>query len=321
MPAPKPDKPLLTAIEKERLADANLDPVIRKRNDMIVRNKILSWLNNSYDVEFALNHIHLGKLKKEIHDLRIYTLLNIIRELLDIKDFGKLYDIGKDVIVVKPFEGHNNPNFPPNPRPRPAIKDDFWRILRLEQSLQEINYLIPEIDECPAYEKFKDKSMDKLSNMFASAKVNGLDLQYTTIWNRKGIYYLANAQSLMESRVNEKSKSYMEKSIDFFDKAIEADPTNVDAWRNKAFALDKLGRRKEAFQCYDKIVTLDPYDANSWFLRGFILYEFAGNEDEPDNAIEESIRSFDKVLEMEGSNNLAATLKLEAQKFREEIKK
>lgn len=320
MPAPKPDKSLLTAIEKERLADKNLDPAIRKRNDMIVRNKILAWLNNSNDVEFALNHIHLNKLKKEIRDMHIYTLLSIVRELLDIMDFGKLYDIGKDVIIVKPFDGHHNPNFPPNPRPRSATEDDFWRILYLERSVEEMNYLLPEINECPAYEKFKDKSMDKLSEMFASAKITGFDLQDTEIWNRKGKYYLANAQSLLESKVNEKSKSYMEKSIDFFNRALNADPRNVDAWRNKAFALNNLGRRKEAFQCYDKIVDLDPSDSNSWFLRGFILYELAGNEDEPDNAIEESIRSFDKVLELEGSNNLAATLKLQAQKFLEEIK-
>jgi hypothetical protein len=128
MPVPKPYKPILTATEKERLVTRELDLSIRKRNDMIVRNKILSWLKNSADVLFALEQLSTRKLRKELDDNEIYTLLEIVRELLDLKDFGQLYDIGRDVIAVKPFTLHYNFHNYPGPKPHSATDADFNRI-------------------------------------------------------------------------------------------------------------------------------------------------------------------------------------------------
>jgi tetratricopeptide (TPR) repeat protein len=321
MPVPKSDKSLLTAIEKERLADVNLDPIIRKRNDMIVRNKIITWLKGSDDILFALHHMRVRKLKKELDDEPIYRLLWIVRELLDLRDFGSLWMIGKETIVVKPFVEHHNLNFPPNPSPQPAKEEDFRRIFSLEIAIEEINVLLPKLGENPAYENFKDQMLDILSEI--------------DVWNRRGVEYISSAQHLKESEDNEKSKLYLERAIKCFDKTLKADLKNVEAWFNKAVALDKLsqikkgydsdnlGRIKGAIQCYDRVVDLEPTNLHAWFRRGFLFFDLAGNDDEitPDTAIEESIRSFDKVLELDSSDKLASNLKIEAENFREELKK
>ena len=173
MPAPKPDKSLLTATEKERLAYENLDPIIRKRNDMIVRNKILLWLNNSNDVQFALEHLPIRKLKKELEDDYIYRLLEIVRELLDLKDFCKLYDIGKEVMAVKAIVEHHNPNFRPDSSVHVATELDFNRVFKLENALEEIKSLIPDFETNRAYEKYKEEQIDKFANTLAAFKVNG----------------------------------------------------------------------------------------------------------------------------------------------------
>jgi hypothetical protein len=59
-------------------------------------------------------------------------------------------------------------------------------------------------------------------------------------------------------------------------------------------------------------------------MRGFLLYDLAQHIQDfdmfinvpiPDNEIEESIRSFDKVLELDPSHKLASQLKAEAEKL------
>jgi tetratricopeptide (TPR) repeat protein len=297
MPAPKPDKSLLTTTEKERLADKNIDPNIRKRNDMIIRNKILYWLNNAEDVRFALRHIHVRKLKKELNDIYINTLLDIVRDLLDLCDYSKIYDIGKEVIVVKPFETHHNPNYLPNPKPRTANNEDFQRIFSLETALEEINNLIPEYNESLAYEKFKAKKMDEISNMYAIANENGLGLSEADMWNTKGCQFLFGTSPLFESATD------IEQSLQYFDRAIKADPTHQEAWKNKLRALEELHRFEEALQCNDKIISLNPTKTDSWLSKGLTLRGL--------NRYEESLQCFDKILEIDPSNTAAYAMKID----------
>jgi tetratricopeptide (TPR) repeat protein len=297
MPAPKSDKPLLTAIEKERLADKNLDPNIRKRNNMIVKNKILSWLNSAEDVRFALNHIHVRKLKKELNDVYINTLLDIVRDLLDLCDYSKLYDIGKEVIAVKPSEGHHNPNYLPNPKPRTANNEDFQRIFSLETALEDINILIPKFNESPTYEKFKAEKMDEISNMYAIANENELGLSEADFWNEKGCQFLYGTSPLY------KSANDIEQSIQYFDRAIKADPTHHEAWKNKLRALEDLHRFEEALQCNDKIISLNPTKTDPWFSKGLTLRGL--------NRCEESLQCVDKILEIDPSNIAAYAMKID----------
>jgi tetratricopeptide (TPR) repeat protein len=46
--------------------------------------------------------------------------------------------------------------------------------------------------------------------------------------------------------------------IECYDKALEIDPKDSDAWNNKGTALGKLGRYNEAIECFDKALEIDP---------------------------------------------------------------
>ena len=43
-----------------------------------------------------------------------------------------------------------------------------------------------------------------------------------------------------------------------FDKAIEIDPQNADAWYLKGMVLDDMGKHDEATQAYDEAIRIDP---------------------------------------------------------------
>ena len=43
-----------------------------------------------------------------------------------------------------------------------------------------------------------------------------------------------------------------------YDKAIEIDPNNAEAWFNKGFALGGMGRYDEAIAAFDTVKTINP---------------------------------------------------------------
>ena len=80
-----------------------------------------------------------------------------------------------------------------------------------------------------------------------------------------------------------------------------------------------LGGFHSTLKCYNKIVKLNPKDSHSWLSRGLILYSLAGNEDAPDNALEESLLSFEVALEIDPANKLASALKIEVMNMIKDI--
>jgi tetratricopeptide (TPR) repeat protein len=299
MPAPKQKKPLLTAIEKERLYDRDIDPIIRKRNDMIVRNKLMAWLNNADDAIFALEHLSTRKLKKEIDDNYIYRLLEIVRELLDLKDFGKLYDFGNGVVVIKSIVEHHNPNIHIDPKPHTVSELDFHRIYKLESALEEIASLIPKPDESPSYEKYKEEQFDKSSSFIAKFSINGKQPSKAEYWHRIGCQTLFGHPRMPYPQ----SRLHIEKSIKYFDKAIELEPNCIEAWRDKAYALGELGAYEEALECVDKVLAADPTDPEVWRVRA--IYDLSiGN-------YEESLKSLDRAIQIDPSNTPAIIMKID----------
>ena len=80
------------------------------------------------------------------------------------------------------------------------------------------------------------------------------------------------------------------KAIQYYDKALEIDGKNVDAWGNKGVTLDSLGKYNEAIQSYDKALEIDREYAKSWYNRGNALRKLG--------KYDEAIKSHDKALEI-----------------------
>ena len=74
-----------------------------------------------------------------------------------------------------------------------------------------------------------------------------------------------------------------------FEKVIELEPDNHEAWRKRGNALADLGRLEEAINSYDKALEFKPDDHYFWCIRGIALADLG--------RFEEAINSYDKALE------------------------
>jgi tetratricopeptide (TPR) repeat protein len=52
--------------------------------------------------------------------------------------------------------------------------------------------------------------------------------------------------------------------VSCYDIALDIDQNDATVWYNKGVVLGKLGRFKEATECYDKAVGLNPSLATAW---------------------------------------------------------
>lgn len=220
MSTPKPDKSLLTAIEKERLSNKNLDSGIRKRNDMIVRNKIKAWLTKTDDVRFALEHLSTRKFKKELDDDDVYELFWLGLEFLKMLDFAPIENLSGVPVVSKPVitsEKDQNDAWVHR-----ATEKDFERNYRLELIKDELVTMVSTND---LYKQYRFKM--------------------TTPENGKGFYDNYDQE-----------KQDLEAQISASDKAIAKDSSNADAWCEKGTALVCLNRYDEALECLNKATDL-----------------------------------------------------------------
>ncbi|MEQ8192140.1 MAG: tetratricopeptide repeat protein, partial [Candidatus Eremiobacterota bacterium] len=76
-------------------------------------------------------------------------------------------------------------------------------------------------------------------------------------------------------------------AIKYFDKAIEINPKDVEAWNNKGYTFIKLGKYEEAIKCFDKAIEINPKDAEAWNNKGHAFKEMCKYE---------SINCFDKAI-------------------------
>jgi len=111
MSIPKPKKSLLSATEKERLKQHYISPDlpdeevdklsnIRKRNDLVVRNKIKSWLNNIEDINFVLQYLPKRQSRKIISDDEVYSLLRVLESLLEVLVFMPIEQTTRGQAIV-----------------------------------------------------------------------------------------------------------------------------------------------------------------------------------------------------------------------------
>jgi serine/threonine protein kinase len=60
-------------------------------------------------------------------------------------------------------------------------------------------------------------------------------------------------------------------AIRYYDRVLELEPSNSDAWNNRGSCCKKLGRVQDALQCYENAIHVQPYNAAAWSNKGNAL--------------------------------------------------
>jgi len=69
-------------------------------------------------------------------------------------------------------------------------------------------------------------------------------------------------RNLVQPRLSLGNLERFEEAVASWDKTLELQPDNTEAWYNRAVALKKIKRFTEAIASYDKIIALKPDDPN-----------------------------------------------------------
>ena len=59
-----------------------------------------------------------------------------------------------------------------------------------------------------------------------------------------------------------------DKAISAVDEAIQLDPKNPQAWKEKALDSHVLGKYNESLAAYEKVIELEPENASAWIWKG-----------------------------------------------------
>lgn len=167
MSVPRKDKPLLTSIEKDRLKNPPIDPNIRKRNNLIVKEKIKRWLNDANDVCYALEHLKDTKIEGVFPDEDIFALFNATEKLLNRLNFAPVQGEPQrpfiawfDVVTIKDAKKYKDAS--PGTLgtfARRATPSDFernWQVQEFVDFLKQC-YHSDLKKESPAYKKYRRK--------------------------------------------------------------------------------------------------------------------------------------------------------------------
>ena len=89
----------------------------------------------------------------------------------------------------------------------------------------------------------------------------------------------------------------LEEAIACFDRMLEINPSDGEAWFDKGVALDKLGRSEEAIVHYDRALKIDPRDSKAWTNKAIALVML--------ERVEEAHTCFDHAIELDPRNEHA----------------
>ncbi|HIK28001.1 MAG: serine/threonine-protein kinase [Oscillatoriaceae bacterium SKW80] len=81
-----------------------------------------------------------------------------------------------------------------------------------------------------------------------------------------------------------------EKALDLYDRAIQINPRNYDAWYKKGCLYWELQRYEKAIICYEKTLEIKPDHYEAWRSLGTLLYSL--------QRYEEAVFSYDKALQI-----------------------
>ena len=62
-----------------------------------------------------------------------------------------------------------------------------------------------------------------------------------------------------------------DEAIECYDKALEINPQNADAYYKKGLSLSTIEKYAEAIECYDKALEINPQNADAYYKKGSIV--------------------------------------------------
>jgi len=81
-----------------------------------------------------------------------------------------------------------------------------------------------------------------------------------------------------------------EDKLRLYDKALNLDPMYLDAWLQKGFVLDRIGRSEGALTCYNRALEIDPDHLGIKCLKGFAYNNLKD--------FEKAIECYDEVIKV-----------------------
>jgi len=88
----------------------------------------------------------------------------------------------------------------------------------------------------------------------------------------------------------EGSDGRSEEALEAYEKAIEINPQNTDAWFNKGNTLGELGRFEEALEAYEKAIEINPQNTDAWNNKGNTLDDLGRSE--------EALEAYENAIEI-----------------------
>lgn len=167
MSVPSKNRSLLSQTEKDRLKNPPNDANIKKRNNLIVKEKIKRWLNDANDICFALDHLKDTKIEGVFPDQDIFAVFGAIEKLLDRLDFAPVegepqHPVISRLHIVTGKDWKKNKDLTPGAiglQHRRATPADLERNWQLEEFVKFLGDHYPNKSEerSPAYKKYRDK--------------------------------------------------------------------------------------------------------------------------------------------------------------------
>lgn len=221
--------------------------------------------------------------------------------------------------ILKPEQTNNVTESTVDSRYAPPEQKYDYEQQNIATESDKVNQVIQKANEQYEYERY-----DAALEYFDEAL--DIEPQNETAWCGKALTYVQLGQKeeaikcldimLDKSSNNDclnvvafaySSLEQYNKSIIAYDKILENDPKNEDAWRFKGCNLDEIGNYEEAIECFDNSLSINPNNAFTW--------EFKGNSLSSIGKYKEAIECYDKALKLEPENGSIALFKDRAEKM------
>jgi tetratricopeptide (TPR) repeat protein len=117
----------------------------------------------------------------------------------------------------------------------------------------------------------KEETNQVLKDIDQISKEKGIHIEQI----RVGAVQISRTELTLRDAILEGNEHFYKgeysKAIESYDKALEINKKDVNAWNNKGSALGNLGRYDEAIECYDKVLEIDGKNVDAWNNKGVTL--------------------------------------------------